>query len=192
MPAAEAIMHAAASLFMDKGYRAVTMDMVADEAGLTKAAVYYHFRDKPSLMVAAVRATLNQARRGTEALLAGPGTLRERLEAVAGTVLRLPQPFSAFDAMLHEAESDLSPEQMVQVRADEQLVADAVAAAVRAGSARGEVRAVNPDLVAHAFVSLLRAGQARLPDGSPRFPDTGGTAEALVGLLWKGLDPSGA
>lgn len=192
MPAEKAITRAAASLFMDKGYRAVTMDMVAEAAGLTKAAVYYHFRDKPSLMVQAVLAALGQARLGTEAVLAGPGTLRQRLEALAASVLRLPQPFSAFDAMLHEAEADLSPEQLGQIRAEEQRVAEVVETAIRAGAARGEVRADNPALVAHAFVSLLRAGQARLPDGAPRFPDTAGTAQVLVELLWEGIDPAPA
>ncbi len=108
VPSKQAIADAAARLFMEKGYRAATMEMVAEAAGLTKAAVYYHFKDKATLVVAAAHSVFTQARAATEAILARPEPLRARLEAIARIVLNLPQPFTAFDAMMLEAEGELA------------------------------------------------------------------------------------
>ncbi len=172
---------------MEKGYRAVTMDMVAEAAQVTKAAVYYHFADKSSLLVEATRSVLVQARGATEAVLQRPEPLRARLEAIAAIVLGLPQPFTAFDAMMHEAAADLSPEQLADIRAEEQGVAEVVVRAIRDAAARREISVESPILVAHAFIALLRLGQARNTDGTPRFPDTRQTAKVLVDLLWEGI-----
>src|SRR6516165_2459990 len=37
-------------LFAELGYDATSLQMIADEMGLTKAAVYYHFRAKSELL----------------------------------------------------------------------------------------------------------------------------------------------
>ena len=190
VPAEKAITDAAARLFMEKGYRAVTVEMVAEAAGLTKAAVYYHFKDKATLMVEAARSTFTHAREATQSILARPEPLRARLEAMARIVLNLPQPFTAFDAMMLEAEGELAPEQLAAIRMEEQRVAAVLEEAVRASALRGEIRARSPVLIAHAFIALLRVGQARNVDGSPRFPDTQATARILMDMLWTGVQPA--
>ncbi len=45
----EKILNIAAKFFSKGGYRGVTMDMIAKEVGITKAALYYHFKDKSHL-----------------------------------------------------------------------------------------------------------------------------------------------
>jgi len=40
------ILETAQRLFAEHGYDATSLQMIADEMGLTKAAVYYHFRAK--------------------------------------------------------------------------------------------------------------------------------------------------
>ena len=44
-----ALLDAAAVLFTERGYRHVSVDEIAERAGLTKGAVYDHFADKESL-----------------------------------------------------------------------------------------------------------------------------------------------
>lgn len=46
------ILAAAAALFQGRGVRAVSLDEVAAEAGLTKKTVYYHFTSKDELVAA--------------------------------------------------------------------------------------------------------------------------------------------
>jgi len=48
------ILETAQRLFADIGYDATSLQMIADEMGLTKAAVYYHFRAKDEILQAAM------------------------------------------------------------------------------------------------------------------------------------------
>src|ERR1035437_8458412 len=48
------ILETAQRLFTDLGYDATSLQMIADEMGLTKAAVYYHFRAKSDILHAAM------------------------------------------------------------------------------------------------------------------------------------------
>src|SRR5262249_2460526 len=51
-PTRERILTAASKLFYSEGIRAVSVDAVADKAGLTKRTLYYHFRSKDDLVAA--------------------------------------------------------------------------------------------------------------------------------------------
>ena len=48
------ILETAQRLFAELGYDATSLQMIADELGLTKAAVYYHFRAKSDILHAAL------------------------------------------------------------------------------------------------------------------------------------------
>jgi AcrR family transcriptional regulator len=50
------IVAAAARLFYAEGIRAVSVDAVADKAGITKKTLYYHFRSKDELIAAYLEA----------------------------------------------------------------------------------------------------------------------------------------
>jgi AcrR family transcriptional regulator len=49
------ILETAQRLFADRGYDATSLQMIADEMGLTKAAVYYHFHAKSEILREAMR-----------------------------------------------------------------------------------------------------------------------------------------
>jgi AcrR family transcriptional regulator len=49
------ILETAQRLFAERGYDATSLQMIADELGLTKAAVYYHFPAKSEILDEAVR-----------------------------------------------------------------------------------------------------------------------------------------
>lgn len=51
-PTRERIIEAAGKLFHTDGIRAVSVDAVAEKAGLTKRTLYYHFRSKDDLIAA--------------------------------------------------------------------------------------------------------------------------------------------
>src|ERR1700754_1436553 len=52
----ERIIQAASKLFYGEGIRAVSVDAVAEKAGLTKRTLYYHFRSKDDLVAAYLEA----------------------------------------------------------------------------------------------------------------------------------------
>ncbi len=61
--ARERVINAAFTLFVQRGFADVSMQQIADEAALTKATLYHHFRDKQDLYLATMRMafTRNQA-----------------------------------------------------------------------------------------------------------------------------------
>ncbi len=52
LPTRERIVSAAATLFYREGIRAVSVDAIAEEAGVTKRTLYYHFKSKDDLIAA--------------------------------------------------------------------------------------------------------------------------------------------
>ena len=68
------ILETAQRLFNEHGYDATSLQMIADEMGLTKAAVYYHFRAKTDILHAAMEPGI----RRLEGLLDEAAALRGR------------------------------------------------------------------------------------------------------------------
>src|SRR5580693_4399581 len=68
------ILETAQRLFTELGYDATSLQMIADEMGLTKAAVYYHFRAKSEIL----HATLQPGVQRLKALLDVAATMRGR------------------------------------------------------------------------------------------------------------------
>ncbi len=56
----------AAKLFIERGYASVSLRDIAGEAGLTKGAIYGHFRSKGQLLVEVIRTSLERADAGME------------------------------------------------------------------------------------------------------------------------------
>src|ERR1700733_13153369 len=54
------ILETAQRLFAELGYDATSLQMIADEMGLTKAAVYYHFHAKSDILHAAMQPGIQQ------------------------------------------------------------------------------------------------------------------------------------
>jgi len=57
----EAILLAAGDLFMDRGYEAVSLDAVAQAAGVSKATIYARYADKDALFAAVLRQECERA-----------------------------------------------------------------------------------------------------------------------------------
>src|SRR2546427_1637439 len=54
-PSRKQLMAAAIDCFARLGYQGTTIERIARDAGVTKGAVYYHFRDKEELLFEAVK-----------------------------------------------------------------------------------------------------------------------------------------
>ncbi|HEX6492701.1 MAG TPA: helix-turn-helix domain-containing protein, partial [Candidatus Dormibacteraeota bacterium] len=81
------ILRLADSLFAEHGYARVSMRLVATAAGVTKPALYYHFRNKDALFEECVLATQKRMGELLRAATASAGSLEERVTAVAQILL---------------------------------------------------------------------------------------------------------
>jgi AcrR family transcriptional regulator len=77
------LLDAAAQVFAQRGYMGTSMDAIAEGAGYTKGAVYFHFPRKEDLLLALVKENCDQELATIEALASEPGSLEERLRRVS-------------------------------------------------------------------------------------------------------------
>src|SRR6266568_4831094 len=63
----ERILDVALRLFAEHSFAATSLQMIADEMGITKAAVYHHFHTREELLSAVAKPALDEMRAATEA-----------------------------------------------------------------------------------------------------------------------------
>src|SRR5512145_936602 len=78
-----ALLRAAAKVFVTRGPYGARVREIADEAGVTVPALYYHFEGTQQLYDHLVREGRERFAAMFDAALAGPGGARERLHALA-------------------------------------------------------------------------------------------------------------
>jgi AcrR family transcriptional regulator len=84
---ARKILDTAARLFMQLGYRAVSINDIVKAAEITKPTLYYYFRDKEELFAQMAIQRLLDIQRALQGALSSTQGARARLTAVAGVLL---------------------------------------------------------------------------------------------------------
>lgn len=141
-----AILEAAGLCFMEHGYAATSMDMVAARANVSKATIYAHFSGKDELFGAIITDRCNSQLSMELLTPASGGDPRAALTAIARRLLELlMQPASMAIYRVVVAESARYP--------------DLARAYYEAGPMRGKAA------IAHALAELDRRGQLRIADG---------------------------
>lgn len=80
--------HAALQLFAEGGVSETSLQMIADALGVTKAAVYWHYRSKDEIVLATLRPALDELERLARAAEAERGR-RGRVELLVSGVVDL-------------------------------------------------------------------------------------------------------
>lgn len=78
-PKRAAILHAAFDVFLTYGYRRSSMEDIAGKAGMSRPALYLHFRNKEDIFRALTRVYYDEAAEGVAAALAQSGPVPDVL-----------------------------------------------------------------------------------------------------------------
>ncbi|MCV9887976.1 TetR/AcrR family transcriptional regulator [Metabacillus halosaccharovorans] len=181
----ERISTTAAHLFLTYGYESVSMQQVAEASNVTKASVYYYFKDKATLFTKAVSSMFQRITGRVEELLQSTKGLESRLYEV--TLEHLKRPHIDFETLLQEAGSSLSKDHIREIRESEQDIHKALENIFKQAMENGEIVTTSPLLLAHAFstVTMIR-------NKTELITELGGyekTARSLVDLFWTGIAP---
>jgi AcrR family transcriptional regulator len=83
----ERIVSEAHALFTSRGFTDVSMQQIADGAGITKATMYHYFRSKEDLFIEVCLREIRRTQGGIEGQIAVGGTFRERIDRVVSFLL---------------------------------------------------------------------------------------------------------
>ncbi|WP_234404867.1 TetR/AcrR family transcriptional regulator [Paenibacillus bouchesdurhonensis] len=185
MPTSQHILYTASRLFMENGYESVSMNMVAQHSGVTKASVYYYFPTKNELFVACMVAVLVNVKQRIETILAQPRSFRERLVLIAQNYLRIPQVH--MDGMIEKVKHHLSEEQHERLNSHENALYEALEQSFTDAAKKGEIYCEEPFLTAHLYVSMLKVGERRYSNNETLFASNEEAADKIVAFLWRGI-----
>jgi AcrR family transcriptional regulator len=182
----DALLECARRLFLNNGYASVSMQQIAEAAGMTKGAPYYHFKNKDELFLHVFLNEINRQKEGFIAALQVPGTIEERLVHALAFVFRSTAVdlFTLFaDAKRHLdpasfASHESEPEQGKRDDIDAILVPFFVEMA-----GQGVRLRVSAERASHLFTLLMMGQLHTLHGDHRRLPETGTPEEMAAELV---------
>jgi TetR/AcrR family transcriptional regulator, cholesterol catabolism regulator len=186
----EQILDAAAQLFSVRGYQATSLQDIANEVDLLKGSLYYYFESKQDLLLEVARAAHVVPVDGLTAVLAGPGSVIEKLrryvEYHIATLAEHPITVAAFYSEMRY----LKPEHAREIIAARDREQDVLVGLLATGQEEGSVAATTPPkLLAMAILGLINSiARWYRPDGEWP-PDV--IARAFADMVVDGLVGSG-
>jgi AcrR family transcriptional regulator len=187
----EAILSAAFVRFSRYGFRRTSMEDIAAEAGMSRAALYLEFQNKEDIFRALSQSLHEEALGRAAAALAGEGPLATRLQAaVEGKSLGFVEIAyaSPHGAELLDESSRLCGD---QAAAAERRFLDLLAKAVRRAAAAEEVDLGRAGLSAAGFAELLVRAVSGLKGPGVTGDVFRNRVAALVRVFLGGLSPAG-
>lgn len=153
---AELLLDVAQRLFMEDGYAHVSMQQIAEEAGMTKGAPYYHFQNKEDLFTKVSIQILRELKERINDACSNEGTLEQRLNRVIVTVVNsmtgnLEQWFADFYRKHSHDQAIAALREALEIEDITQLLNPLFAEAV----AQGEITRVSADDASRVFISLM-------------------------------------
>lgn len=132
----ERILAGAVAVFSRRGYRAASMNEVADQVGLRKPTLYHYVRTKQDLLVAVYEEVLDESLRGARAIVAEAPSSREAVRRLIVERVRYTCEHRDLLTICFHEESALPAELAEPIlerrREFERVVRDAVEAHLRA------------------------------------------------------------
>lgn len=181
------LLNAAVRVFDRKGYAAASVREVAELAGVTKPALYYHFGSKEGLLLAILDQAKREVDLAVERALARTGSARSRVLAMCGDVYALfgqNVPIARVAHAVFLGPPDGAPP--FDVTVFEERFRGALERIIADGIASGELRDVATRDVALAVMGILEGCNDR--QLHPAFEPVGTDGlQRLVNLLFDGV-----
>jgi AcrR family transcriptional regulator len=156
------LLRIAIDCFAVHGYQGTTIDMIARAAGMTKGALYYHFRDKEALLFEAVR---DRVADFEHRVVAGVTPVEDSVRALRGIAdsclfVATRNNHRRFLLTLMVEAIDSNAELATQFREMMQRFRGFVAAIIRGGQKRGIFRFdVEPQVAAKAYIAGIMGAE---------------------------------
>lgn len=149
------LLELAKDLFARRGYIGASLRDLAEVAGVTAAAVYYHFAKKEDLLRQIIFDGLEELSEKVVSALAGEGIPEQRLEALVRAHLGYNVECPRESRIIIEDSRFLNEVDYAAVREKQMAILNAYRACIRQVIAAGRLGDVDPSLVAFGIISVI-------------------------------------
>ena len=152
----EQILVTAKSLFIQQGYHGLAMRQISDAVGVSKAALYYHFKDKEELFLAILSSNLNEIESAIDLIGSKQISCGEKITLFVEYILKQPTE--------HRAIIRLASQEMAQLSAAARKKFDRtyhdqftgkLQAIFETGVKNGEFRPIDPSIAVWALLGMM-------------------------------------
>ncbi len=150
------IIDKARSLFIEHGYHGLSMREIAEKVGVSKPALYYHFKDKEELFYAVLSSGLDAIASMIDKINNQPVSSSEKLGLFMEYVLTQPTEQRAFIRLGTQEIAQLSPasRQLFSESYNQQFIGK-LRAMIQTGMQKGEFRQMDADIATWGLLGLL-------------------------------------
>lgn len=161
----ERILDEARAQFLNKGFASTSMQEIADAVGMTKPALYYHFRDKQDLLVAVLGREMEEGKLAFYESLTQHDSMVERLEF--GAIWCFARIKGDLGRLMSDLHQFLPPDRLHSFKCNHSMPVELVGHILREGKANGElVDDEDPEILARLFVGMI-FGQLAMQHSDP-------------------------
>lgn len=182
----ERILKEATRLFVSQGYKGISMREIGDACGMTKAALYYHFKNKEDLLREIIKTSLEKTKSGFPVVPAAELSIRAQVgDLVKRLFLQEPDDRGVLHLIFVEAPhlEDRLRQEITCLYHDQFL--SAVEALLLEGVQRGELQTGDPRLAARMLLGMM------YPFIHPRHTETQKerqhTADTILSVFFDGV-----
>ena len=152
----ERILEEATLLFVSRGYHGISMREIAEAAGVSKAGLYYHFRDKEALFLAILTANLERIESVIHSARGAGATTRDQIGALVRAIFEQAPDQRAIIRLASHEMAHLSQEAQTEFgRLYRDKFVGQVEDILRTGIATGNLRPVDVGLATWVLLGMM-------------------------------------
>ena len=151
------ILRKAAHVFLELGYDATSMNVVAERAGVTKMGLYYHFESKQELLFSIMSYAMDVLERETQAASEAAGNSEERLHNLIHTLATqtTEQEDGAFVILVIDETNALEGGDRKIITARKRAYVETIRAALDALAEQDKLRELDTTVAAFTLVGMV-------------------------------------
>jgi AcrR family transcriptional regulator len=147
------ILRAAYDLFIEHGFKAVSMQQIADASQITKATLYHHFLNKEALFTEVMLMAMQQMRAEVAESVGRGGSASDQLTQFASRIFARTQ--SDFGRLTTDMHENISVEQRNLLLKERSFPLDLLEEIIAGAVESGELPEVAPGLAVSMFIGLV-------------------------------------
>jgi AcrR family transcriptional regulator len=180
----DAVLRAAAKLFSERGFSAVSLDEVAADLNVTKPIIYRHFANKDQILFECVRLALGQILAAAADAKKSPGKARDRLMVLMKLyAVIMTEDFGM--CVVRTGDHELSETSRTEFRKLKRKIDRVVRSLIQEGVEDGSIAPCDVKMTGFAITGALNwIAKWYTPNGARSAEDVAGSMTALLqGLL---------